>query len=91
MLAQAPAGALVDWSNRKKWLIALGAVAIMLGCLGIVLAPTVALETLTEVIDRDRCGRLSTYDRRDCARNSRQAEALGTNRQKRRNSTMPEM
>ena len=39
VLAQAPAGWLVDNATHKKWLIVAGAVLVALGCIGIVLAP----------------------------------------------------
>jgi MFS family permease len=44
VVAQAPAGWLIDNATRKKWLIVTGALAVAIGCIGIVAAPNVAVE-----------------------------------------------
>lgn len=49
VLAQGPAGWMVDWSEHKKWLIAVGAAIVALGCFVIVRAPNVATEVLTQI------------------------------------------
>ncbi len=50
LIAQAPAGALVDRSTCKKRIIAIGAIVVAAGGIGIVLAQNTALEILTEVL-----------------------------------------
>jgi MFS family permease len=50
VLAQGPAGWLVDWSQRKKWLIIGAAVVIALGCFAIVASSTTVTEILTQVL-----------------------------------------
>src|SRR3984957_10487761 len=49
VVAQAPAGWLVDTSTKKKWLLIFGAVVIAAGCVGIVLAPNVASEVGVQI------------------------------------------
>ncbi|HEV2175460.1 MAG TPA: MFS transporter, partial [Nitrospira sp.] len=44
LVAQAPAGWLVDASTRKKWLVILAAVMVAIGSIGIVLAPNMPSE-----------------------------------------------
>ena len=48
--AQAPAGWLIDWSHRKKWLITAAAAAVGLGAFGIVQAPNQTGEILTQIL-----------------------------------------
>ncbi|HEX4810250.1 MAG TPA: MFS transporter [Bryobacteraceae bacterium] len=50
VLAQGPAGWLVDWSQHKKWLIIGGAAAVALGCVGIVLSPNMPAEISTQIL-----------------------------------------
>ena len=50
VLAQGPAGWLVDWSQNKKRLIIGGAIAVALGCVGIVLSPNQPSEIFTQVL-----------------------------------------
>jgi MFS family permease len=50
VLAQGPAGWLVDWSQRKKWLIIGGAAVVAVGCFGIVDSPNGFTEILTQVL-----------------------------------------
>ena len=50
VLAQGPAGWLVDWSQRKKWLIIGAAAVVALGCFGIVASSTTVTEILTQVL-----------------------------------------
>jgi MFS family permease len=50
VLAQGPAGWLVDWSQRKKWLIAGGAAVVAIGCFGIIDSPNAFTEILTQVL-----------------------------------------
>ena len=50
VLAQGPAGWIVDWSRHKKWLIVGGAAVVALGCFGIVRSHNGATEILTQVL-----------------------------------------
>jgi MFS family permease len=50
VLAQGPAGWLVDWSRHKKFLIIGGAAAVALGCLGIVWSRGERVEILTQIL-----------------------------------------
>jgi MFS family permease len=50
VVAQAPAGWLVDNSTRKKWLVIFGAMFVAGGCVGIVLAPTVSSEICVQIL-----------------------------------------
>jgi MFS family permease len=50
VVAQGPAGWLVDWSQHKKWLIIYGAAAVALGCVGIVLSPSEPAEILIQIL-----------------------------------------
>lgn len=50
VVAQAPAGWLVDNSNRKKWLVIFGALLVSGGCIGIVLAPSVSTEIGVQIL-----------------------------------------
>src|SRR5579883_695132 len=49
VIAQGPAGWLVDWSERKKWLVIVAAAVVSLGCIGIVLAPTLGTEIAAQI------------------------------------------
>lgn len=49
VLAQTPAGELVDWSPRKAWLIVAASIVISLGCVFIVQAPNVHLEIANQI------------------------------------------
>src|SRR5437763_6939749 len=40
VVSQAGAGAIVDWSRHKKWLLVGGTVFISVGCFGVVRAPS---------------------------------------------------
>lgn len=48
--AQAPAGWVVDVSTKKKWLLILGTVIVAAGCIGIVLARSVASEIGIQIL-----------------------------------------
>jgi MFS family permease len=50
VVAQAPAGWIVDNSTKKKWLIIGGALAVGAGCIGIVLAPAVSSEIAIQIL-----------------------------------------
>jgi len=50
VLAQAPAGWLVDNSKNKKWLVIVAATVVAVGCIGIVLAPTVGWQIGNQVL-----------------------------------------
>jgi MFS family permease len=50
VVAQAPAGWLVDNSNRKKWLVIFGAMLVAVGCVAIVLAPNMASEVGVQIV-----------------------------------------
>lgn len=50
VLAQAPCGALVDASRRKKWLAVIGAALIASGCFAVVLVPTMPQELVNQSI-----------------------------------------
>lgn len=50
VVAQGPAGWLVDWSQNKKRLLIGGAALVALGCLGIGLSPSEPLEILTQIL-----------------------------------------
>jgi len=50
MLAQAPAGWLVDFSRNKKWLVIAAAVVVAAGCVSIVLAPNVPWQAANQVV-----------------------------------------
>lgn len=50
VVAQVPAGWLVDNSTKKKWLVVCGAGLVAVGCVGIVLAPNVASEAGVQVL-----------------------------------------
>ena len=50
VLAQGPAGWLVDWSQNKKWLVICGALLVALGCCSIVWAPNQMGEALTQIL-----------------------------------------
>ncbi|MCA1665002.1 MAG: MFS transporter, partial [Myxococcales bacterium] len=50
VLTQAGAGALVDWSRHKKWLLVGGTVFIAVGCFGVVRAPTLSLQLLDQAL-----------------------------------------
>jgi len=50
VLAQGPAGWLVDWSQHKKRLVMCGAAAVALGCAGIVAAANEPGEILTQIL-----------------------------------------
>jgi MFS family permease len=50
VVAQAPAGWLVDNSTRKKWLVIFGALLVAGGCIGIVLAPSVSSEIGVQIL-----------------------------------------
>ena len=49
VVAQAPAGWLVDRSTQKKWLLIGGALIVAAGCVGIVLARTMAAEIAVQI------------------------------------------
>ncbi len=49
VLAQAPAGWLVDWSRHKKWLIIDAAALVAVGCFGIVRSRNEPTEILTQI------------------------------------------
>jgi len=50
VLAQAPAGWLVDNSKNKKWLIIIGASIVAAGCICIVLAPSLPWQVANQVL-----------------------------------------
>jgi MFS family permease len=50
VVAQAPAGWIVDNSTKKKWLLIAGALIVAAGCIGIVVAPTVPSEIATQIV-----------------------------------------
>jgi MFS family permease len=50
VVAQGPAGWLVDWSQHKKRLIMSAAAVVALGCLGIVAAANETAEILTQIL-----------------------------------------
>jgi MFS family permease len=50
VLAQGPAGWIVDWSQHKSWLVVGGAAVVAFGCLGIVKAPDETTEILTQIL-----------------------------------------
>jgi MFS family permease len=50
VVAQAPAGWLVDNSTKKKWLVIFGALFVAGGCVGIVLAPSVSTEIGVQIL-----------------------------------------
>ncbi len=50
VLAQAPSGALVDWTSKKKWLLVISPTMISLGCIGIVVFQTFLLELVAQSI-----------------------------------------
>jgi len=50
VVAQAPAGWLVDNSTKKKWLVIFGALLVAGGCVGIVLAPSVSSEIGVQIL-----------------------------------------
>jgi MFS family permease len=50
VVAQVPAGWLVDNSTRKKWLVISGAILVAAGCVGIVLARNVASEVAVQIV-----------------------------------------
>src|ERR1700744_412831 len=50
VVAQVPAGWLVDNSTKKKWLVIFGAMLVAAGCVGIVLARTVASEVAVQIV-----------------------------------------
>jgi MFS family permease len=50
VVAQVPAGWLVDNSTKKKWLIIFGAVLVAAGCVAIVLAPNVGSEIGVQIV-----------------------------------------
>jgi MFS family permease len=50
VLAQAPAGALVDWSRHKKWLLVGATTCIGIGCYGVVRAPSLPLQILDQAL-----------------------------------------
>ncbi len=49
IIAQTPAGALVDYSKHKRWLIALGATAIALCCLAMVVWTTMPVIVVSQI------------------------------------------
>src|ERR1700689_5115813 len=50
VVAQGPAGWIVDWSEHKKWLIIGAAALVATGCVGIVLAPNQGTEVATQIL-----------------------------------------
>jgi MFS family permease len=50
VLAQGPAGWIVDWSHHKNWLIVGGAAVVAFGCVGVVQAPDETAEILTQIL-----------------------------------------
>jgi MFS family permease len=50
VLAQGPAGWIIDWSQHKKWLVIGAAVVVAAGCFGIVQAPSEIIEILTQIL-----------------------------------------
>jgi MFS family permease len=50
VVAQAPAGWLVDNSTKKKWLVIFGAMLVAAGCVAIVLARNVASEVAVQIV-----------------------------------------
>jgi MFS family permease len=50
VVAQVPAGWLVDNSTKKKWLVIFGAMLVAAGCVAIVLAPNVASEVAVQIV-----------------------------------------
>jgi MFS family permease len=50
VVAQVPAGWLVDNSSKKKWLVIFGAVLVAAGCVAIVLAPNVVSEAGVQIV-----------------------------------------
>lgn len=50
VVAQGPAGWIVDWSHRKVWLVVGAAVCVALGCLGIVAAAHPWSEVLQQIL-----------------------------------------
>jgi MFS family permease len=50
VLAQGPAGWLVDWSQHKKWLIIAAALVVAFGCFGIVFSTNIVNQLLTQVL-----------------------------------------
>jgi MFS family permease len=50
VVAQAPAGWMVDNSAKKKWLLIAGALIVAAGCVGIVVASTVPSEIATQIM-----------------------------------------
>lgn len=50
VVAQGPAGWIVDWSEHKKWLVIGAAAVVALGCLGIGLAPNMTMEVLIQIL-----------------------------------------
>src|ERR1700742_3593648 len=50
VVAQIPAGWLVDNSTKKKWLVIFGAMLVAAGCVGIVLARNVASEVAVQIL-----------------------------------------
>jgi MFS family permease len=49
VLAQTPAGALVDWSRHKRWLLVFAALVIAAGCIVIVHAPSVPVQMANQI------------------------------------------
>ncbi len=50
VIAQGPAGWLVDWSEHKKRLVIAAAVVVAFGCVGIVWSPGEAAEVITQIL-----------------------------------------
>ena len=50
VVAQVPAGWLVDNSTKKKWLVIFGAMLVAAGCVAIVLARNVASEVAVQIV-----------------------------------------
>src|ERR1700683_4523592 len=50
VIAQVPAGWLVDNSTKKKWLVIFGAILVAAGCVAIVLARNVASEVGVQIV-----------------------------------------
>jgi MFS family permease len=50
LLMQTPAGALIDTSRHKKWIVALAALLLALGCIGIVTAASVPWAAVAQLV-----------------------------------------
>ncbi len=50
VVAQGPAGWIVDWSKHKDWLMVGAAGLVAAGCIGIVLAPDQRTEVITQIL-----------------------------------------